>query len=220
MVRSLFTVRALVVLGSLAFTFGLLSLVGLIYFAHDLPDISGLGNPQRAPGIQVLSASGQRIATYGDIYGEFVSYEQFPPNLIHAVLATEDRRFFSHWGLDPVGITRAMMVNVSHGAWVQGGSTITQQLAKNVFLTPERTMTRKIQEMLLAFWLEARFTKEEIFSIYLNRVYLGAGNYGVDAASKYYFGKSARELSLGEAATLAGLLKAPSRYAPTSDPEL
>jgi len=136
------------------------------------------------------------------------------------VLATEDRDFFRHGGIDFSGIARAMLANMKAGHVVQGGSTITQQLAKNIFLTPERTWSRKLREMLLAFEIESTFTKEEILSIYLNRVYLGAGTYGVDAAAQRYFGKSAREIGLPESAILAGLLKAPSRFAPTSNPEL
>src|SRR6185369_16849948 len=134
-------------------------------------------------------------------------------------LATEDRRFYHHWGVDPLGLLRAIYVNMKTGDVVQGGSTITQQLAKNVFLTPERSLDRKIQETLLALWLERSFTKDQILTIYLNRVYLGAGTYGVEAAARRYFGKSARALNTHESAVLAGLLKAPSRYAPTASIE-
>jgi penicillin-binding protein 1A len=134
-------------------------------------------------------------------------------------MAIEDRRFYSHAGVDPRGLARAMWVNFRSGKFVQGGSTITQQLAKNLFLTPERTLKRKVQEVLLALWLERTYSKDEILTLYLNRVYLGSGVYGVDAAAKKYFGKSARNVTLLEAATLAGLLKAPSHYNPSSDPE-
>ncbi len=168
----------------------------------------------------MLSAEGDVLKSYGHIYGDTLAFDDLPPALVRAVLATEDRHFFSHFGLDPLGIARAMWVNLQRGSLAQGGSTITQQLAKNIFLTPERTLRRKLQEMLLAFWLESRFTKEEILSIYLNRVYLGAGNYGVDAAARHYFNKSAREVTLAESALLAGLLKAPSRYAPTANLEV
>ncbi|MCA8930780.1 MAG: transglycosylase domain-containing protein, partial [Alphaproteobacteria bacterium] len=130
-----------------------------------------------------------------------------------------DRNFYHHFGANPVSIVRALIVNANEGSVRQGGSTITQQLAKNVFLSSDRTMKRKIQELMLAFWLERKFSKNEILTLYLNRVYFGAGAYGVDAASYRYFGKSAHYLSVGEAAVLAGLLKAPSRYAPTSNPE-
>src|SRR5262249_5781570 len=124
-----------------------------------------------------------------------------------------------HWGIDVIGIMRAAFTNIEEGHVVQGGSTLTQQLVKNVFLTPERTFKRKLQEALLAIWVEWRFSKDEILTLYLNRVYLGAGTYGVEAAARRYFDKSAHALSLPEAAMIAGLLKAPSRYAPTNDPE-
>ncbi len=218
--RWLFNWRMLSRLFSVGLTVMIMLLFAMIYFAQDLPDISGLGAARKTPGIQITSASGEIIGSYGQIYGDYLQYRDLPESLINAVLATEDRRFFSHFGIDPLGIARAMVVNIQAGRFVQGGSTVTQQLAKNVFLTPDRTLKRKLQEMLLAFWLEGRFTKEEIISIYLNRVYMGAGNYGVDAASRHYFEKSARDLKLAEAAMIAGLLKAPSRYSPTSDAEL
>lgn len=218
--RGLFSARMLSRMFSIGLTCFIMLLIGMIYFAQNLPDISGLGAARKTPGIQVLSRTGDVIGSYGQIYGDYLQFKDLPRPLVDAVTATEDRRFFSHWGVDPLGIARAMVVNLRAGHFVQGGSTITQQLAKNVFLTPDRTLKRKLQEMLLAFWLEARFSKEEILSIYLNRVYLGAGNYGVDAAARHYFGKSARDVSVAEAAVLAGLLKAPSRYSPTSDPEL
>ncbi len=143
--------------------------------------------------------------------------ENLPPHLAEAIVATEDRRFYSHFGIDPIGLARAMWVNIQAGRWVQGGSTITQQLAKNVFLTPDRTIRRKGQEMLLAFWLEQRFTKDQILSLYINRVYFGAGTYGVDAASQRFFGKPAAFVTPYEAAMLAGLLRAPSNYNPIAD---
>lgn len=220
LLRWLFSRRILSRLFSIGLTLFMLTLFAMIYFAQNLPDISGLGAARKTPGIQVLSASGEIIGAYGQIYGDYLQFKDLPKPLVDAVVATEDRRFFVHFGVDPQGIARAMVVNMKAGKFVQGGSTITQQLAKNVFLTPDRTIKRKLQEMLLAFWLEARFSKEEILSIYLNRVYLGAGNYGVDAASRHYFGKSAREMNAAEAAVIAGLLKAPSRYSPTSDPDL
>ncbi len=144
---------------------------------------------------------------------------QLPPQLPLAVLAAEDRRFYSHFGIDVLGMIRAMFVNLQAGGVVQGGSTISQQAAKNLFLTHERTIKRKVQEVLLALWLEQRFNKDQILAIYLNRAYFGAGTYGVDAASRKYFGRSAREISLYQAAMLAGLLKAPSRLNPIANPE-
>ncbi|HLT01329.1 MAG TPA: PBP1A family penicillin-binding protein, partial [Geminicoccaceae bacterium] len=142
---------------------------------------------------------------------------QISPWLPKAVVAVEDRRFWQHPGIDPIGIGRALVRNLQAGRVVQGGSTISQQLAKLVFLTPERSLWRKIKEALYTLWIEARFAKEEILEIYLNRVYLGSGAYGVDAAARRYFAKPARDLSLAEAAMLAGLIQAPSRYAPTRD---
>ena len=192
--------------------------IGLI-FAYDLPDSDGLSSLERSPSVTIYAANGDEIATRGDLYGAPVTVDDLPPHLIDAVLATEDRRFYHHFGFDPIGFGRAMFENLRAGAFIQGGSTITQQLAKNVFLTPDRTIVRKIQELMLAFWLEYRFTKDEILTLYLNRVYLGAGTYGVDAAAQKYFGKPATEVTLGESAILAGLLKAPTRYAPTSNLE-
>lgn len=192
---------------------------GLIYIAKDLPDISTLDVIKKQRGITVETEDGKILATYGDIYGHYVTYDQMPKTLIQAVIATEDRRFFAHHGVDIWGITRAMIRNLRAGRVVEGGSTITQQVAKNIFLTPERSLKRKLQEVLLAFWLESRFNKKEILAIYLNRVYLGAGAYGVDAASLRYFGKPATDLTLMESAMMAGLLKAPSRFAPTSSQE-
>lgn len=200
--------------------FGAVSLfVVVMYFAQDLPSINGLEAVHKKPGITMKAKDGLIIASYGDIYGEYIDYDRLPKPLIQAVLATEDRRFFAHHGVDFIGILRAMVVNLRAGHLVQGGSTITQQVAKNIFLTPERTIKRKIQEMLLAFWLEGRFTKKQLLAIYLNRVYLGAGNYGVDAAARRYFDKSATEMNLIESAQLAGLLKAPSKYSPIASPE-
>ncbi|PZP85256.1 MAG: hypothetical protein DI582_06405 [Azospirillum brasilense] len=193
--------------------------VALMFFVATLPDIRDLDKISKKQGITVETPDGRIIATYGDVYGSYIPYDKFPKTLIEAVLATEDRRFFQHHGIDFWGITRAMVVNVTKGRMVQGGSTITQQVAKNVFLTPERSLTRKVREALLAFWLEGRYSKQEIMAIYLNRVYLGAGTFGVDAASRRYFNKPGTELDLVESAMIAGLLKAPSRYAPTASSE-
>ncbi len=191
----------------------------VMYFARSLPDIRELNTIKKQQGITITTEDGRVVANYGDVYGAYVPYEKLPKHLIQAVVATEDRRFFAHGGVDFWGIARAMVINVSKGRVVQGGSTVTQQVAKNVFLTPKRSLERKIQEVLLAFWLEGRFSKNEIMAIYLNRVYLGSGAYGVDAASKRYFNKHATELNLAESAMMAGLLKAPSRYSPAASPE-
>ncbi len=199
---------------------GFVLLMFVVWFFLSQPSIEDLNTAKKAPSVLIKSEEGQVVGSYGDIYGDFLEYEEFPQALIDTVLATEDRNFFHHFGIDPVGIARAMVANMKAGKAVQGGSTITQQVAKNVFLTPERTLMRKFREVFLAFSLESRFTKEQIMAIYLNRVYLGAGNYGVDAAAKRYFDKSARELTLSESAILAGLLKAPSKFSPTANPEL
>lgn len=189
----------------------------LVYFAATLPDIREIDTIRKQQGITIQTEDGRTIANYGDVYGEYIPYDKLPKSLVQAVIATEDRRFFEHHGVDVFGLARAMFVNVTHGRVVQGGSTVTQQVAKNVFLTPERSIPRKVQELLLAFWLESRFSKKEIMAIYLNRVYLGSGAFGVDAASRRYFNKSAKDLTLEESALLAGLLKAPSRYSPASN---
>ena len=193
---------------------------GLLYISLTLPDTSALWNAARAPAITVVADDGEVLAHRGQLFGGSVRAQDLPPHMIAAVVATEDRRFYSHFGVDPLGIARAVVVNARAGHVVQGGSTITQQLAKNVFLTPDQTLKRKAQEMLLALWLESRFTKDEILSMYLNRVYFGGGAYGIEAAAQRYFNKSAREVGLTEAAMLAGLLKAPSRLSPTNDIEL
>ena len=159
------------------------------------------------------------LTTRGEGGGAVLSLKELPPYLPKAFIAIEDRRFYEHYGLDPVGISRAMMANVMHRGLAQGGSTITQQLAKNLFLTQERTLSRKVQEVVLAFWLERKFSKAEILELYLNRVYFGAGAYGIEAAAQRYFGKSARQVTLSEAAMLAGLVKSPSRLAPTRNPD-
>ena len=206
--------------GVIAGLWGVVLLALMIgYFALTLPTTADLTVAERRPSITVLAADGTLIATYGDLFGEPIRLKEMSKYLPQAVIATEDRRFYSHFGLDPIGLFRAMVANMRAGHVVQGGSTITQQLAKNLFLTSERTYHRKIQEMLLALWLEHRFTKDQLLEIYLNRVYLGAGTYGVDAASRRYFNKSARDVTLYEAAVIAGLLRAPTRFSPAGDRE-
>lgn len=191
----------------------------LAWYARELPDL--IENPkfERKASITVLANDGSVIARYGDIKGRNISAKAIPKNLANAILATEDRRFYYHFGLDPIGLTRAIFVNLTHKGVVQGGSTITQQLAKNLFLSQERTLKRKIQEALLALWLEHELTKDEILASYMNRVYLGAGTYGVEAASRVYFAKDVEDLSLQQVAILAGLLKAPAHYSPLADPK-
>src|SRR6201984_2725758 len=189
------------------------------YFALTLPDTSDLTRAERRPSVTILAADGSLLTPFGDLFGQPLTLQEMSPYLPKAVIATEDRRFYSHFGIDPIGLLRATVADLSAGHVVQGGSTITQQLAKNLFLTSERSFARKVRETLLALWLEHRFTKDEILEIYLNRVYLGAGTYGVDAAAHRYFGKSARRATLYESAAIAGLLKAPARFNPTRDRE-
>ncbi|WP_420412774.1 transglycosylase domain-containing protein [Roseibium sp.] len=190
------------------------------YYAAFLPPTSEWQVPSRPPNIKIVASNGQLLANRGDTGGEAVRLEQLPPYLPNAVIAIEDRRFRSHFGIDPLGLTRALVTNLTTGRLVQGGSTLTQQLAKNLFLEPDRTIKRKIQELVLAFWLEAEYSKDEILEMYMNRVYLGSGAYGVDAAARRYYGKSARLMTIAESAIIAGLLKAPSRYSPARNPDL
>ncbi|WP_380067306.1 transglycosylase domain-containing protein [Dankookia sp. GCM10030260] len=192
----------------------------LLFFAWDLPRVDGIPAATRRPSVTLTSADGAMLATQGDLYGQTVRLRDLPPALPAALMAVEDRRFRSHWGIDPVGLARAALANWKAGEVVQGGSTLTQQLAKNLFLTAERTTRRKVQEALLALWLERRFSKDQLLEIYLNRVYLGAGAYGVDAAARLFFGVPARRVNLWQAAMLAGLPKAPSRYNPRAAPDL
>ena len=191
----------------------------MLYYASTLPDTSGLMAETRGQGITILDVRGRVVATRGASAGPFVQVEELPPHVTAAVLAIEDRRFYKHWGIDFWGLARATLANIQAGRVVQGGSTLTQQLAKNLFLTSERTFRRKVQETMLALWLEARFSKNEILSLYLNRVYFGGGAYGIEAASQRYFAVDPADLTLNQAAMLAGLLKAPSRYSPASHPE-
>jgi penicillin-binding protein 1A len=187
--------------------------------AMQLPSIHALVLPKRPPTVTILGDDGRPIATRGNM-GAALPLKSLPPYLPQAFIAIEDRRFYSHYGLDPLGLARAAFVNLASLSIREGGSTITQQLAKNLYLHDKRTLARKFEEFVLALWLEAGFTKDEILELYLNRVYFGAGAYGVEAAAQRYFGKSARALTLAEAAMLAGLVKAPSRLAPTRDPTL
>src|SRR5579871_6683158 len=199
---------------------GAIAAVGLVVWvgAH-LPAIQSLEIPKRPPTIQIAAADGSVIATRGEMPGANVALKDLPPYLPKAFIAIEDRRFYSHFGIDPWGILRAAVTNVLHRGVSQGGSTLTQQLAKNLFLTQERTFQRKLQEVELALWLERKHSKNEILELYLNRVYFGSGAYGVEAAAQRYFGKSAKHVTLAEAAMLAGLVKSPSRLAPNRNPE-
>ncbi len=186
--------------------------------AH-LPPIQSLEVPKRPPSVQIVGLDGSTLATRGEMGGAAVALKELPPYLPRAFLAIEDRRFYDHFGIDVIGVARALVANVMRRGVSQGGSTLTQQLAKNLFLTQERTLERKLQELVLSFWLEHKFSKDQILELYLNRVYFGAGAYGVEAAAQRYFGKSARLVTLSEAALLAGLVKSPSKLAPTRNPE-
>jgi penicillin-binding protein 1A len=208
-------------LGHIAYWSVVLSVWGVIalgalfaYNASQLPPIDQLAVPKRPPNIAILSDDGSLIANRGDTGGPAVRLIDLPPYLPKAFVAIEDKRFYEHHGVDPVGMSRALLRDVIGGGSVEGGSTLTQQLAKNLFLTRERTLSRKIQEAILAFWLERRYSKDQILELYLNRVYFGSGAYGVEAASQKYFGKSARLVTLPEAAVLAGLMKSPTKLAP------
>ena len=211
--RLLNGLMALIVLGLLGWS------VLFIALAPELPDTTKIWQQDRGPGTIVLAADGSELARRGGFTGKPAGYHEFPEHFLNAVVATEDRRFFGHFGLDVIGLARAVWRNLLAGRVVEGGSTITQQLAKNLYLSSERTLNRKIQEMFLAIWLESRMTKKEILTVYLNRVYFGAGAYGVSSAARLYFDKPVKKLSLAESAMIAGLLKAPTRLAPTINPK-
>src|SRR4051812_13288831 len=210
----------LVYWGAVLSLWGAIGIVGLVIWAGaHLPAIQSLEIPKRPPTIQIVGLDGSVLASRGEMAGSNVALKDLPPYLPKAFIAIEDRRFYSHFGIDPIGITRAAVTNILHRGVSQGGSTLTQQLAKNLFLTQERTFQRKLQEVELALWLERKHSKYEILELYLNRVYFGSGAYGVEAAAQRYFGKSARAVTLSEAAMLAGLVKSPSRLAPNRNPE-
>jgi penicillin-binding protein 1A len=190
----------------------------LLWFARDLPRPEAALDATRRPSLTLEDRTGHVFATFGDLVGEPLRLGDVPRYLPAAVVAVEDRRFWHHPGIDPIGLARAAWTNITAGHVVQGGSTITQQVAKNLFLTNARTFHRKVQELLLTLWLEHSFSKREILEIWLNRVYLGSGAWGVDAASRMYFGVSARRVTLWQAAVLAGLPRAPSRFNPRADP--
>ncbi len=192
--------------------------LAIVYFISSVPDPIIAALDDRPPNVTILAEDGTVLAERGLRRGH-VRLDVLPPYLAKAVIATEDRRFYHHFGIDPLGLVRASFRDASAGTVVEGGSTITQQLAKNLFLSPKRTLTRKLEEVIYAIWLEQRFTKDEILELYLNRVYFGGGTYGIEAAAQHYFGRSARSVTLPQAALLAGLLKAPSKYAPNPQRE-
>ncbi|MFC7053241.1 transglycosylase domain-containing protein [Hansschlegelia quercus] len=208
---------------SLVVALGLFGAIGaggvVAYYASRLPAYQNLEVPKRPPNVQLIGYDGKPLANRGETGGANVPLGEMPKYVPQAFIAIEDRRFYDHWGVDIFGLARAVKANIQRGGVAQGGSTLTQQLAKNLFLTPERSMERKVQEAVLAFYLERKFGKQKILEMYLNRVYFGAGAYGVEAASQRYFGKSIRKVNVTEAAMLAGLVKAPSRLSPSRDPD-
>lgn len=191
----------------------------LLYCVLTLPDIDQAVARTRQPSTTITAENGNEVKTFGSVYSEVIRLNELPSYVPDAIISTEDRRFYAHFGFDIVAFTRAMLTNIFMGRYAQGGSTVTQQVAKNLFLTSQKNIKRKTQELLLAFWLEHKFSKEQILTLYLNRVYLGAGTYGIEAASQKYFQKSSRDMNLLEAAIIAGMLKAPSRYNPIASAE-
>ena len=191
-----------------------------VYVARSqLPSFEELKSSPNGQMIRVHAADGSLLVSLGPSYGEWLPYADIPRVMRNATVAVEDRRFRSHPGIDPIGIVRSVEVRVERGRWVQGGSTITQQLARNVFLNNQKKFGRKFREWILALALERKFSKDQILELYLNKVYYGGGAYGIDAASRKFFGHGADRLSLAEAAVIAGLVKAPSNYSPTADAE-
>jgi len=198
--------------------FGFIALViAVLVIRSSLPGYEDLKSSPNGQMIRVLDVSGRELFSMGPSYGQWLDYEEIPQVMIDAMVAVEDRRYESHLGVDPIGIARSVKVRMERGRWAQGGSTITQQLARNIFLNNNRTFGRKGREMLIALAMERKFSKEQILELYLNKVYYGGGAYGIDAASRRFFAHSAKDLELAEAAIIAGLVKAPSRYSPTAD---
>ncbi len=209
-----FLVKAGVILG----VAGVLALTVAVAITYSsLPDFDAMMRSPNGQSVEIKASDGAVLASLGPSYGEWLPYARIPKTMTGAMIAVEDRRFYSHPGIDPIGIVRSAVVNFKAGRSVQGASTITQQLARNVFLTSTKTFGRKGREIVLALALERKFTKEALLELYLNRVYFGGGAYGIDAASRKFFGHTATTLSLEEAAIIAGLVKAPSRYAPSAD---
>ncbi|WP_066683184.1 transglycosylase domain-containing protein [Caulobacter sp. CCH9-E1] len=212
--------QALVYWGTVLGIWGLIFVVAFFaVFARDLPDTSTLYDVKRQPSINYLDRSGALLAVRGSQYAPPVDIDALPEYVPAAFVAIEDRQFYHHFGFNPWGIIRSAIWNATHDGPQRGGSTITQQLARNLFLSPAQNYRRKAQELILAVWLEMKFSKKQILALYMNRVYFGAGAYGIEAASQRYFNKPARELSVGEAALLAGMMKGPARYSPVSAKE-
>ena len=211
--------RDVYVLAILAVWAAIALVATVLVFSQGLPDISRLYTIQRQPSINYLDRSGALITVRGSQYAPPVKIDEMPPYVPAAFVAIEDRRFYHHLGFDMIGIMRAVVADLRRGHAAEGASTITQQLARNLFLTPDQTIKRKIQEVILAVELEHKFSKKEILALYMYRVYFGAGAYGIEAAAQRYFNKPASQLSVGEVAILAGLLKSPTHYSPISDRE-
>jgi penicillin-binding protein 1A len=204
--------------GLLAALLGLIILgvtVGTVW--SSLPEYSQLRQSPNGQMVRVRAVDGTVIVSMGPVYGEWISYREIPATMINAMVSVEDRRYRQHPGVDPIGIARSVMVRIQEGRWKQGGSTITQQLARNIFLNNDKNWARKLREMVYALAMEVKFSKDQILELYLNRVYFGGGAYGIDAASRKFFGHPAKTLDLAESAIIAGLVKAPSSYSPTAD---
>ncbi|KQM62509.1 penicillin-binding protein [Sphingomonas sp. Leaf17] len=202
------------------FVLALVALVVAVYIARSqLPSFDQLKSSPNGQMIRVHAADGSVIVSMGPSFGEWLPYNQIPAVMRDATVSVEDRRFRRHPGVDPIGIARSVQIRLERGRWVQGGSTITQQLARNVFLSSTKKFGRKFREWILALAMERKFTKDQILELYLNKVYYGGGAYGIDAAARKFFGHGADHLSLSEAAVIAGLVKAPSNYSPTADAE-
>lgn len=211
------TVGALKI-GSIAALLGLMVITIFVVIARG--EIDSFENLKASPNgqmIRVRAADGTVIQSLGPSFGRWIPIDEIPDDMKGAMVAVEDRRFYMHPGVDPIGIARSFWVRVQRGYWAQGGSTITQQLARNVYLNNNREFGRKVREIILAMAIETKFSKEEILELYLNKVYFGGGAYGVDAASRLFFDHGAEDISLAEATIIAGLVKAPSRYSPTAD---
>ncbi|MDR1009273.1 MAG: PBP1A family penicillin-binding protein [Rickettsiales bacterium] len=191
----------------------------LLYLAFTLPDIDKIVAQTRQPSITIIDRHGEKIISINDMYGAKVSIETLPPHVWQAIVATEDKRFFTHYGVDMRGLARALWRNVRSDRIAQGGSTLTQQLAKNLFLSSHRTMARKIQELMITLWLERKFSKAQILSLYLNRISLVGGKYGISTAAEQVFGKEIGRITVPESAILAGMLKSPAKYNPAANPE-
>ena len=213
--RNLVRAFKIAVFGALAAVVALI--IAVVIAMASLPGYDELKSSPNGQMVRVHAADGTVIVSLGPSYGQWIPFAQIPTQMVDAMVATEDRRFYMHPGVDPIGIARSGMVRIERGRWAQGGSTITQQLTRNIFLTNTRTFARKFREIILALAMERKFSKQQILELYLNRVYFGGGAYGIDAAARKFFGHAGDRLTLGESAIIAGLVKAPSNYSPTAD---